>query len=291
MTRPLGFLVVGWGRAGRARARAIASDPGCRLVGVVSSREVEGQLALDEALAREDVDAVYVTTVNARHAPVAHAALDAHKHVAVEYPLALSLDEARALHARALERGRVLHPAHIELLAESHTLFRSRVRAAPRAERARLHFTGDSSGWVTRQEEAGFPSFAALGRLTRLLDLFGALTVEAVSLVRPAPQCYTMLSTLRTAWGAPIEWTERRAPGLARGTFCEVDTAAGPLSGYREGARAGVFERSHALFRAALADPAADADLRALDLLALAVAAEIEGRARASGPPNADEAP
>ena len=55
---------------------------------------------------------MFVTTHNDSHAPISQAALDAGKHVLVEYPLAMTLDEADAQIATATRRGRVLHVGH-----------------------------------------------------------------------------------------------------------------------------------------------------------------------------------
>lgn len=54
-----------------------------------------------QMLARPDVDAVVLLTPMREHAPMAAAALQAGKHVLVEKPLAVTLDEARALVALA----------------------------------------------------------------------------------------------------------------------------------------------------------------------------------------------
>ena len=48
------------------------------------------------------------------------AALEADKHVVVEYPLSLDLAQAEALIALADERQRLLHVEHIELLGGLH---------------------------------------------------------------------------------------------------------------------------------------------------------------------------
>src|SRR5690606_7192884 len=62
----------------------------------------------DAALARDDVALVVIATPNATHAPLADAALRAGKHVVVDKPFTITLDEARALVATARETGRLL---------------------------------------------------------------------------------------------------------------------------------------------------------------------------------------
>jgi biliverdin reductase len=63
-------------------------------------------------VARPDVDAVFVTTHNDSHAAIALAALDAGKHVFIEYPMATCLDDADALVQLAGRSGRVTQVGH-----------------------------------------------------------------------------------------------------------------------------------------------------------------------------------
>ena len=78
---------------------------------------------LGDVLADPAVDAVYLSTPNALHAEQALAALAAGKHVLVEKPMALTVDDARAMAAAASARGLVLgigfhlrfHPVHVEM--------------------------------------------------------------------------------------------------------------------------------------------------------------------------------
>ncbi|BAU31207.1 Gfo/Idh/MocA family protein [Microcella alkaliphila] len=60
---------------------------------------------VDELLARDDIEVMLNLTIPAAHATVAHACLDAGKHVWSEKPLALDLDEGTALVAHAARRG------------------------------------------------------------------------------------------------------------------------------------------------------------------------------------------
>lgn len=65
-------------------------------------------LDYDEMLADPDVEAVIVATSDACHAPLAMRALAADKHVLVEKPLALTVEECLSLRQSALTRGRVI---------------------------------------------------------------------------------------------------------------------------------------------------------------------------------------
>jgi UDP-N-acetylglucosamine 3-dehydrogenase len=66
-----------------------------------------------EAIARPDVEAVDVCTPNRLHAEITVAAAKAGKHVLVEKPIALALEEADAMVAAAAEAGVVLATAHV----------------------------------------------------------------------------------------------------------------------------------------------------------------------------------
>ncbi len=67
---------------------------------------------LAEAVGRDDVDAVYVSSVNAAHRAQVEAAAAAGKHVLAEKPLALTLDDARAMVAACRAAGVVMATNH-----------------------------------------------------------------------------------------------------------------------------------------------------------------------------------
>ena len=66
----------------------------------------------DAVLADPDVSAVIISTPAATHAPLARRCLDAGKHVFVEKPLALSIDDAASLAQTADQRGLILMVGH-----------------------------------------------------------------------------------------------------------------------------------------------------------------------------------
>jgi predicted dehydrogenase len=105
---PLRIAVAGTGFIGAVHAHA-ARRAGARLVGVAASsassaREAAQALGADRAFAdaeslvtAPDVDVVHICTPNHLHAPLAHAALAAGKHVICEKPLAVDRDQAAEL--------------------------------------------------------------------------------------------------------------------------------------------------------------------------------------------------
>ena len=109
--------LIGYGYAGRTfHAPLIRATPGLDLA-IVNSRD-ERKVHADIADVRvvsspadafaSSVDLVVIATPNDTHAPLADAALRAGKHVVVDKPFALTLDEARDLFMVAEDANRLL---------------------------------------------------------------------------------------------------------------------------------------------------------------------------------------
>jgi 1,5-anhydro-D-fructose reductase (1,5-anhydro-D-mannitol-forming) len=122
-TRPLRWALVGASdiaatqvlpallRIGH-RAVIVQSSDAERATSYATENGIErGTDSLDEAMAA-DVDAVYVSTTNERHAAAVQAAAAAGRHVLCEKPLALSLDEAQGMVDVAGKAGIVLATNH-----------------------------------------------------------------------------------------------------------------------------------------------------------------------------------
>ena len=217
--------VVGLGRAGRARVRAIESLPGVELVARVVR---EGEPTLEEVLADPAVDALVVSTPNGLHAGMVRRALDAGKHVAVEYPVATDPDEARALFARARERNRILHVEHIELLSQSQDVQRRRTAGLGRPVGGTLAFRGAAEGWLLDPARAGTPAVLSLARLHRLVDLFGEASVTSARLEGDLPR-YRLSVELAFAAGGSAGLVEERGPGEGRRTHWDIQCEHGTL--------------------------------------------------------------
>ena len=120
----MNLCMVGYGSIAEVHRRSFARIPGVQITAVVGRLPEPTQAFADkcgaalatvnlaEALARDDVDAVVVTSPSAKHAEQAQAALEAGKHVLVEIPLALSLHESETLTALAAKQERTLMVAH-----------------------------------------------------------------------------------------------------------------------------------------------------------------------------------
>lgn len=111
---PLRFAVVGCGVIGHVHARAIRRTDGARLTVVTDcvrtaaerlAREYDATVvdSLQEALARDDVDAVAICTPSGEHADLAILALRAGRHVVVEKPIDVTAEAAEALRAAAAD--------------------------------------------------------------------------------------------------------------------------------------------------------------------------------------------
>lgn len=122
MTAPLNVALVGYGFVGRVfHAPLISAVDGITLHSVVSSKPDVVHADWPNARVRPDllgvladpaVDLVVLATPNVLHAEQARAALDAGKHVVVDKPFTVTLDEAERVAAHAQRAGRLLSVFH-----------------------------------------------------------------------------------------------------------------------------------------------------------------------------------
>ena len=84
---------------------------------------------LAESLAREDVDAVILSTPTQLHAAQAMECLKAGKHVLVEIPMADNLADSRALVQAQKETGLIAMAGHVRRFNPSHQWIHNRIQA------------------------------------------------------------------------------------------------------------------------------------------------------------------
>jgi 2-hydroxy-4-carboxymuconate semialdehyde hemiacetal dehydrogenase len=84
---------------------------------------------LEDALKRDDVDAVILCTPTQMHAAQALACMDAGKHVQVEIPLVDSWADAQAIVAKQKETGLVCMAGHTRRFNPSHQYVHNRIKA------------------------------------------------------------------------------------------------------------------------------------------------------------------
>lgn len=185
--------LVGTGYAAKLRAETLQKDQRTDLVAVLGhtvdktaefSRTYQAEAIASVAeLVRSDVDLVIVASVNKEHGAIAHTALEHGKHVVVEYPLSLDVQEAEALIALAKAQNKLLHVEHIELLGGLHQALQQNLLEIGTPFYARYstlnHQYPAPKRWTYNQQLFGFPISGASSRIHRLTNLFGI--VDTVS--------------------------------------------------------------------------------------------------------------
>ena len=120
---PIRAGVIGVGHLGQHHARLYASLPGSQLIGVVDQSIERAQVVAERHGARvfrtadellPHVDVVSIAVPTSGHYAVVQACLNAGKHVLVEKPIAITLEEAQELVQLAKQRGCCLQVGHSE---------------------------------------------------------------------------------------------------------------------------------------------------------------------------------
>ena len=120
---PIRAGVIGVGHLGQHHARLYTSLPGSQLIGVVDQSIERAQVVAERHGARvfrtadellPHVDVVSIAVPTSGHYAVAQACLNAGKHVLVEKPIAITLEEAQELVQLAKQRGCCLQVGHSE---------------------------------------------------------------------------------------------------------------------------------------------------------------------------------
>lgn len=182
--------LVGTGYAAKLRAETLVADDRSQLI-AVSGHTWDSALAFSQTynaeamptwqalIDRADVDLVMIATVNRDHGAIAQAALQAGKHVVVEYPLSLDLAEAEGLVKLAIDRGKLLHVEHIELLSGVHLALQESLGAIGTPFYGRYSSINPQhpapQKWTYQPHLFGFPLMGAVSRIHRLTNLFGAV--------------------------------------------------------------------------------------------------------------------
>lgn len=131
--------------------------------------------SLDEFLADDAIQAVWVASPNHLHAPQTIAALKAGKHVLCEKPMALNVAECEAMIAAADAAGRQLgigyhmrhHPLHQELQAD----WKAGQFGSPVFFRAQLYLAYEEAPSLWRRQKATSGGWAISDVGTHLIDL------------------------------------------------------------------------------------------------------------------------
>ena len=117
------LALIGCGRLGDVHAECIAKIDGARFVAYMDAQldaakdklaRYGGRYATDDVskiLGDDSIDAVYICTRHDSHAPLAIAAANAGKHILIEKPLALSIEDCEEVAAAVDRAGVTLMPA------------------------------------------------------------------------------------------------------------------------------------------------------------------------------------
>jgi biliverdin reductase len=182
--------LVGTGYAAKLRAQSLQSDDRSQLVTVAGHNpdttqtfaqtyDAEVSPSWEELVTRSDLDLVVVANVNRDHGAVVRAALEAGKHVVVEYPLSLDVAEAEELVQLAALQQKLLHVEQVELLSGIHQTAKTALPQIGQPFYVRYSSLNSQhpapQKWTYSHELFGFPLVGAVSRLHRLVDLFGAV--------------------------------------------------------------------------------------------------------------------
>jgi 1,5-anhydro-D-fructose reductase (1,5-anhydro-D-mannitol-forming) len=121
--------MIGAFRANGGEVVAVMSANADRAAGFADEHRVaRATTRLEELVQSSDIDAVYVSTTNELHRDQVFAAAKAGKHVLCEKPLALRLDDARAMVAACRDRGVVMGTNHHLRNAATHRAMREAIK-------------------------------------------------------------------------------------------------------------------------------------------------------------------
>ncbi|MGI8913888.1 MAG: Gfo/Idh/MocA family protein [Chloroflexota bacterium] len=202
MTGTLGLGVVGAGRVSADHAKAAQQLDGVALRAVAEVDETRrltfaqrfacaGEASLDALLRRDDIDLVVLALPHRLHAEAAIQALQAGKHVLVEKPMAMSVEECDSMLDAAQRAGRLLAvglthhfhpvPAAARDLIRSGRLGRLAWATETQYSQRRL---GSNPVWLFDRAEGGGQLLAnGVHFLDRLMMLAGSRIVAVKALV------------------------------------------------------------------------------------------------------------
>ncbi len=180
--------IIGSGGMARHHAERFSSMEKVEVVAIASRNEQTGSQLADKHAAtfisgwqrlveRDDIDGVVICTHNNSHGEIAITALQADKHVFVEYPLANDVNEGdEALHLAKI-RHRVLRVSHPEVVSNTHTALKQKISEL--GELLLTSFVRLTPGRGARPEilfnlsVSGTPAHFFIYHIYPIVDLFG----------------------------------------------------------------------------------------------------------------------
>ncbi len=183
--------IIGSGGMARHHLTRFSTMETADLVAIASRNEQTGtQLAKEHKTAfipewnrlieREDIDGVVICTHNDSHGEIALAALQADKHVFVEYPLASDISEGESALRLAEKQGLVLRVSHPEAVSNTHKALKQRI--AELGDLLLTSFVRLTPGRGARPEilfnlpVSGTPTHFFIYHIYPIVDFFGGAT-------------------------------------------------------------------------------------------------------------------
>ncbi len=163
------------GKIAGAKLHAVHSNSGAR--GKSYAMRFEANYAssdLPEILDDADVDAVIIATRHNQHASQAIAALNAGKHVFIEKPMAVTIEECREIYEAVQRNGKRLMVGFNRRFAPYYVEMKSHLknRTSPMVVSCRMNSPGIENGWAAEKSNGG----VILGEGCHFIDLMFWLT-------------------------------------------------------------------------------------------------------------------
>jgi biliverdin reductase len=222
------LTIYGLGAAGRARRAAVEETPGVELAGIISRRPEVATRSLSEVLADPTVDALAISLENTAHAAAVRQALEAEKHVLVDYPLALSRQEGEDLFRLAAKKNKLLHVEHIGLLSEEHLQLKQEAKKKGPLLRGEFLFQAGYNDKIADPSRTGPLPLTTLPRLLQIADIWGRPSLEQVRFEKDQ-KGFSLRLHLRFPEGGLLGFTEERREDLPRRRSLVANAKAGPI--------------------------------------------------------------
>lgn len=181
--------IIGSGGMAQHHLKRFSAMSTAEVVAIASrNAQTGGQLAAQHNTAfvpqwtnlitRDDIDGIVICTHNDSHGEISLAALQADKHVFVEYPLASDVGEGEEALRLARERHRVLRVSHPEVVSNEHQALKQKI-----GELGKLHLTTFvrlTPGRGARPEilfnlpVSGMPAHFFIYHIYPIVDCFGS---------------------------------------------------------------------------------------------------------------------
>jgi predicted dehydrogenase len=208
------FALIGAGNLAKwAHLPALKKIPGAALHAVHSNSGARGKSYAmrfgatfsgsdrDEILSDPDIDAVLIASRHRDHASQAVAALEAGKHVFIEKPMAITLDECRAISDAVESSGKRLMVGFNRRFAPYYVEMKKNLagRKTPIVVSVRMNSPGIEKGWAAEPEQGG----VVLGEGCHFVDLmYWLLESEPVSVSAYGFDRHNVAATFKFADGS-----------------------------------------------------------------------------------------